>query len=277
MGYLLYFYVLIYIAGSTLCFSNQKKFRELITKSKRKDLIIDLLQSLCAQFISFCLLRSVTQSSEISMPISIMIGYIPKLIKKNRTRKYIEERRKAWPLVVDQLASATASGVPLHLALLEMENRGPKQLKSEFVIFREEFQSNGSLERALNEFVVTARKNSPISEKSAQRLKSTILIARDCGGQEIGPILRNFSNYLRQNERTYNEIAVRQEWIKNGAFLASLTPWLLLLLLSLHTQAIRSYSNPGGKMVLLLGLVFTIVAYKWIYRISESVSIQSRN
>jgi tight adherence protein B len=102
-------------------------------------------------------------------------------------------------------------------------------------------------------------------------LKSTILLARDFGGPEIGVILRNLSINYREKESALNEIATRQSWIKNGAMLASLTPWILLVILSFHPQTISAYNSNSGRAVLLVGLVLTVIAYKWITRISQSV------
>ena len=78
---------------------------------------------------------------------------------------------------------------------------------------------------------------------------------------------------LRQRERTQNEISLKQEWIKNSAVLASVTPWVLLLVLSFQAQTIEAYNQVGGRLVLLTGLVLTALAYLWISKISESVAI----
>jgi hypothetical protein len=82
---------------------------------------------------------------------------------------------------------------------------------------------------------------------------------------------------LRQRERAFDEIAIRQNWIKNGAALAALTPWLLLLVLSLHSQTIDAYNSNAGRTVLIVGLIATGLAYKWIYYISESLSSGKRS
>ena len=130
----------------------------------------------------------------------------------------------------------------------------------------------------MNDFVSAASLREAKSHyRMAAQLKSTILIARDCGGQEIGPILRNLSMHLRQRERAFDEIAIRQNWIKNGAALAALTPWLLLLVLSLHSQTIDAYNSNAGRTVLIVGLIATGLAYKWIYYISESLSSGKRS
>ena len=240
------------------------------------------------QLLSFSLFYSITQSVSISLPFSILSSFIPNLLRKSNHKRLLQARDKAWPLVVDQLASATASGVALHSALLEMDARGPKVLSVEFEAFNETFRMCGSLEKSIEEFARIAGKNfrrlqleSGLGQKKisicmdpiAERIKSTILLARDYGGSEVGLLLRNLSNLLRQRERTQNEISIKQEWIKNSAVLASVTPWVLLLVLSFQTQTIEAYNQVGGRLVLLTGLVLTGFAYLWISKISESVAI----
>ena len=97
------------------------------------------------------------------------------------------------------------------------------------------------------------------------------MLFRSFGGPEIGVILRNLSINYRQKESALDEIATRQSWIKNGAVLASLTPWILLVILSFHPQTISAYNSNSGRAVLVVGLVLTVIAYKWITRISQSV------
>lgn len=226
-----------------------------------------------SQVISLLLVFLLTQNLTLALPLGVILGYLPTIYSKNRFSRESEERRKSWPLVIDQLASATSSGVALHHALSEMAHRGPNSLKGDFLTFRESFIAEGSLERGLNDFVEGAIRN-PLNngDETPRRLRSTILVVRDCGGQEVGPILRNLGNFLRQRERILDEIAIKQTWIKNGAALASLAPWLLLLMFSFHSPTVAAYRNIGGQVVLASGLACTFVAYRWISRISDSIS-----
>lgn len=263
----------LFTSGAFLFFSLNSRL-SIITQPKLiKERLYRALTFISFQAIFFSLVFLITRSVNISLPVSIILSYIPRIYKKSKERKEDEARRKSWPLVIDQLSTATASGVSLQRALSEMVTRGPLALQDEFQTFKNSFASSGSLTIALNDFVSAASLREAKSHyRMAAQLKSTILIARDCGGQEIGPILRNLSMHLRQRERAFDEIAIRQNWIKNGAALAALTPWLLLLVLSLHSQTIDAYNSNAGRTVLIVGLIATGLAYKWIYYISESLS-----
>jgi len=262
-----------YALGIVLFTTNETNFRSLMSKNKKHDFLIIVTKTITTFLVAYLLFFFVTHSVSISLPLALLSSYLPQLHRKIRKRKEEEIRRKSWPLVIDQLASATHSGVPLHKALNQMQERGPVPLAPIFFAFSDSFRKEGSLEKGLMSFVECAHaRSSKGYDEIAVKIKSTILIARESGGLEVGPILRNLSAFLRQRERTVNEIHIKQEWIKNGAALASMAPWLLLILLSFNSKTKESFGTHGGQVVLLIGLALTLSAYHWIYRISDSVS-----
>jgi tight adherence protein B len=262
-----------YALGIVLFTTNETNFRSLMSKNKKHDFLIIVTKTITTFLVAYLLFFFVTHSVSISLPLALLSSYLPQLHRKTRKRKEEEIRRKSWPLVIDQLASATHSGVPLHKALNQMQERGPVPLAPIFFAFSDSFRKEGSLEKGLMSFVECAHaRSSKGYDEIAVKIKSTILIARESGGLEVGPILRNLSAFLRQRERTVNEIHIKQEWIKNGAALASMAPWLLLILLSFNSSTKESFGTHGGQVVLLIGLALTLSAYHWISRISDSVS-----
>ena len=262
-----------YALGIVLFTTNETNFRSLMSKNKKHDFIIIVTKTITTFLVAYLLFFFVTHSVSISLPLALLSSYLPQLHRKTRKRKEEEIRRKSWPLVIDQLASATHSGVPLHKALNQMQERGPVPLAPIFFAFSDSFRKEGSLEKGLMSFVECAHaRSSKGYDEIAVKIKSTILIARESGGLEVGPILRNLSAFLRQRERTVTEIHIKQEWIKNGAALASMAPWLLLILLSFNSNTKESFGTHGGQVVLLIGLALTLSAYHWISRISDSVS-----
>jgi len=239
---------------------------------------MSLLKTTSIFVLTYFLIHFFTKSFSISLPIAFLLSHLPRIQRSNERKRIEEARRKSWPLVIDQLASATQSGVPLHKALDEMRNRGPAPLKEQFLAFSANFQEEGSFEKALEKFTESAHTSHTFGhDEIAVKVKATLLIARDCGGLEVGPILRNLGALLRQRERALSEVAVKQEWIKNGAALAAGTPWVLLILLSLNPQTRVAYNSSGGWLVLLIGLSLTLIAYFWISRISLSVSQVNRS
>ena len=94
-------------------------------------------------------------------------------------------------------------------------------------------------------------------------------MAREVGGGELGRLLRNLSGYLRDDARTRSELESRQAWTVNGARLAVAAPWLVLLLMSLQPEVIRRYASPAGVLVLAVGAVACLVAYRLMMRIGR--------
>jgi tight adherence protein B len=273
----------IVFLGAYIALSHSTRYRNLSANEKifkiirNREILLLALVTTITLSITFFLTLLLTKNANISGAIAVVSGFLPRLIIKNRDRREAEVRRKSWPLILDQLSTATASGVSLHNALLEIVERGPSSLRNEFLAYRDAFLAEGSMEQALVKFVASAaRRGSRSHLVRASQLKSTLLIARDYGGQEIGAILRNLSAHLRKQEAAYDEISIRQEWIKNSAILASATPWLLLLIISLNSQSKAAYSSSSGRIVLVIGLFISGISYFWIRKISESV-VQSGN
>ena len=89
------------------------------------------------------------------------------------------------------------------------------------------------------------------------------------GGRDLGRLLRNLSGFLRDDARTRSELESRQAWTVNGARLAVSAPWIVLLLMSFQTTAIRHYASPGGVLVLGIGFGVCVLAYSAMMRIGR--------
>ncbi|MGZ4466383.1 MAG: type II secretion system F family protein, partial [Nocardioides sp.] len=82
-------------------------------------------------------------------------------------------------------------------------------------------------------------------------------------------LLRNLSGYLRDEARTRSEMESRQAWTVNGARLAVAAPWVVLLFMSFQSEVIHRYASPGGVVVLVVGAVACVVAYRLMMRIGR--------
>jgi tight adherence protein B len=70
------------------------------------------------------------------------------------------------------------------------------------------------------------------------------------------------SAFLRDELRVRGELETRQGWVANAAKLAVAGPWILLALLSLRSTSIQAYQQPAGVVVLVVGAVVSVVAYR---------------
>lgn len=74
---------------------------------------------------------------------------------------------------------------------------------------------------------------------------------------------------LREDMRTRGELEARQSWTVNGAKVAVAAPWLVLALLATRPQAAAAYATTAGAVVLLIGAVVSVIAYRLMLRLGR--------
>lgn len=94
-------------------------------------------------------------------------------------------------------------------------------------------------------------------------------MAREVGGSDLGRLLRTLSAFLREDARARAELETRQGWTVNAARLAVAAPWIVLGLLALRPEAVAAYNTPQGVVVLGVGGVMCLVAYRLMLRIGR--------
>jgi tight adherence protein B len=94
-------------------------------------------------------------------------------------------------------------------------------------------------------------------------------MSREVGGSDLGRLLRNLSTFLREDARTRSEIEARQSWTVYAARLAVAAPWLVLALLATRPESVAAYARPAGAVVLGVGALACLVAYRLMLRIAR--------
>jgi len=103
----------------------------------------------------------------------------------------------------------------------------------------------------------------------ADRIVEALRLAHEVGGSELGTLLRSLSRMLREDLRTRGELEARQSWTVNGARVAVAAPWLILALLATRPQAAAAYATSSGALVLTIGAVASILAYRLMLRLGR--------
>ena len=103
----------------------------------------------------------------------------------------------------------------------------------------------------------------------ADRIVEALRLAHEVGGGELGTLLRSLSRMLREDLRTRGELEARQSWTVNGARVAVAAPWLILALLATRPQAAAAYATSSGALVLAVGAVASILAYRLMLRLGR--------
>jgi tight adherence protein B len=223
-------------------------------------------------FLTLCLaggllaglvVQLVSRTPPVAAAFAVMAGYLPVLIVSGRARRRQRDFAEVWPEAVDNLASAVRAGMSLPEGLGALAARGPEPLRDAFAAFALDYQVSGRFGECLDR--LKDRLADPVGDRVVEGLR----IAREVGGGELGRLLRNLSGYLREDARTRSELESRQAWTINGARLAVAAPWIVLLFMSLQSDVIRRYASPGGVVVLAIGGVACLVAYRAMMRIGR--------
>ncbi len=223
-----------------------------------------LLGSCLGVGVVVCLLvTGLTRSLSIGGVFGVMSCYAPFALVRYRQRKRRAELRELWPEVVDNLTSAIRAGMSLPEALTQVGVRGPEELRAPFRRFGEDYRATGRFYDSLD------RLKAALADPVADRILESLRMAREVGGSDLGRLLRTLSAFLREDARTRAELETRQGWTVNGARLAVAAPWAVLLLLSLNPQAADAYNRPEGLVVLGVGAIVCVAAYRAMIRIGR--------
>ena len=239
--------------------------RQLLASAGLGDVSVTSLTVLCVIFaaVAFVVVQAVSRTVPVAVAFALMAGYASIAVVKQRAAKRQREFAEVWPDAVDNLASAVRAGLSLPDALSALGTNGPEALRDSFEQFALDYQVTGRFHESLDRLKV--RLADPVGDRVVEGLR----IAREVGGGELGRLLRNLSGYLRDEARTRSEMESRQAWTVNGARLAVAAPWAVLLLMSFQSGSVTAYSSGAGVVVLAVGAVLCLAAYRLMMRIGR--------
>ena len=206
---------------------------------------------------------AVSRSVPIAGCFALIAGYAPVVVVRMRRRRRRAELRELWPEVVDNLASAVRAGLSLPEALGQVGVRGPEPLRPAFRRFGEDYRATGRFAECLD------RLKGSVADPVGDRIVESLRMAREVGGADLGSLLRTLSAFLREDARTRAELETRQGWTVNAARLAVAAPWIVLLMLSTNPRAVSAYNSAAGLVVLAVGGLVCLVAYRLMLRIGR--------
>lgn len=183
-------------------------------------------------------------------------GALPIWVVGARARGRRRVARAVWPDLVDQIVAALRSGASIGDALGELGSTGPAAMRPAFVALELELRATGDLDDAIDQ--LKARLADPIGDRIAE----TVRLAHDVGGSELVPVLRALGAALREEAAVRSEVEARQSWVRTAARVGVAAPWLVLLLLASRPEAVRAYDSPVGGVLLVVGAVVSVVAYR---------------
>ncbi|MBN2177761.1 MAG: type II secretion system F family protein [Demequinaceae bacterium] len=204
-----------------------------------------------------------TRAPMIGLVLGALASRAPFALVYSRARRRRALMREAWPEAVDNLVSAIRAGLSLPEAIGQLGERGPEQVRLAFAAFAEDFRASGRFDDCLG-----ALKNR-LADPVADRIIESLRVTRDVGGSDLGRVLRTLAAFLREDARTRGELEARQSWTVNGARLAVVAPWAVLLLLASRPETAAAYGSPMGMTVLVGGAACTVIAYRLMTRVGR--------
>lgn len=222
-----------------------------------------LAASLTMGGLAFVLVLGVSQVPQIALAFGSLAACLPVAVVRRRRTRRSSELREVWPEAVDNLASGVRAGLSLPEALAALGTRGPEQLRTPFRTFGEDYRATGRFSASLDSL------KAALSDPVGDRVVESLRMAREVGGTDLGRLLRTLSAFLREDARTRAELEARQSWTVNAARLALAAPWLVLLLLATRPAAVTAYRSAAGTLVLAVGALVSLVAYRVMLRIAR--------
>ena len=187
----------------------------------------------------------------------------PIAVLRGMRRRRMAALRELWPEAVDNLVSAVRAGMSLPEGLSALSSRGPAHLRPAFARFGAAYRASGRFGPCLDAL------KDDLADPVGDRVCETMRVAREVGGSDLGTVLRTLSELLRADARTRSELETRQGWVVNAARLAAAAPWIVLLLLGTQSTTLQAYNSTGGVVLLGVGAVVCIVAYRMMLRIGQ--------
>lgn len=244
--------------------SRHDRVIEILAQAGYHDVRPSQLYAVCIVLatVVFVVVAGISRSPTIALAFASFGGYAPIALVRRRQRQRSAELREVWPDVVDNLASAVRAGLALPEAIAQLAARGPAALRPAFVAFAADYRATGRFGDCLD------RLKASLADPTGDRLVESVRVAREVGGTDLGRLLRTLSQFLREDARTRAELETRQGWTIGAARLALAAPWVVLGMLALRPETVAAYDSPAGVVVLLIGTVASLGAYRVMLRIA---------
>lgn len=166
---------------------------------------------------------------------------------------------RLWPEVIDSIHSAVASGMSLADAFDDLASSGPLRLRKHFQLLSERLDAGWSFDESIDEL------KSALGEVHADRLCEVLRLVARTGSEALGFSLRHQSHSLRRDLAVASQLESKQGWVAGTAKIAVAAPWVVVALLSVRKENALIYNTAEGAVILFIGFVICIVAYRLVH------------
>ena len=218
----------------------------------------DLFQAILFFAICFFIALTIIGSPLLAAPFAIAAAYLPFYFTQRKKEKERHQLANLWPELVDHVISGLRSGLSLAETLIQLGHRGPEESRRIFLECEFILRDSGNFEAVFSHI------KTEFSDPLADQVCEVLEFARHSGSRDITTTLRTLGDHIRADIAIRSEIRAKHGWIKNSAVIATLAPWILLLILSAQPSTIKAFSTGAGVFVLALGLLMSGLAFVWM-------------
>ena len=204
-------------------------------------------------------------TSIFALAVSVAIGTLGLLLEILNSRAKLRQSYLAalWPEVLDSIISSISSGASVADSLMALAEEGPTALRPAFVVFRDGIERGQTLDSALDTL------KAAFANVHSDRLFELLKLVNEAGGGGLLDSLRNQTQLIRQELSFSGEIASKLGWITGTAKIAVGAPWLIVAMLATRPENARAYASAEGSMILFLGLVVSVFAFRLVQILGE--------
>jgi tight adherence protein B len=198
----------------------------------------------------------------VALLASVVGGVMPYMVVRFRRNKRLGAFEEMLPEAIDLLARAIRAGHPLSAGMKMVADETKEPIQGEFRRTHEEHRFGLPFEDAL--LAMADR----VSLIDVRILTTAILIQREVGGN-LAEVLDNLANVIRVRFTIRRQLRVYTAQGRfSGYVLAALPVAVGLAIYSLNPPYMRVlFTDPMGKLMVLIALVFQIIGYLWIRKI----------
>lgn len=183
----------------------------------------------------------------LALAAAVAGAYLPLAWARRSAERARNERERAWPAALAQLADALEAGIAFPAAITLLGDAGPIPLRAEFTRFQARLRAAG-LEAALEGL---ARAGERTSDTVALLLRAGLL---ELPAGRLAPLLRELSEMLAERFEAREKARNRASSLQVEAAVLALSPIVLLLLLGAAAPGyLNAYRTATGTIVATVG------------------------
>ena len=190
-------------------------------------------------------------------------GYLPIGVGRARAQRRSQERERAWPAALDQLADGLEAGLAFPAATAFLVASGPSALREQFSQFYARVRA-GELAEGLDEL-------GACGERAAVSVAALLRVAfGDVPTGRVAPVLRELALVLRERWEIRERARSRALSLSREATLLALSPLAFLLLIGASSPGyLAAYRTTGGTVVSLIASLVIFGCYLAMRRLGR--------